>query len=274
MAFISDLKIDRFRGIKNLELSNLGSFNLLVGDNNSGKTSVLEAIQILASPFDPSTYVKVGRIRNFFPTLDSLVWFFPVASNAQNSPSKQDIHFSATFDNEKLQLDVKCLEKKYIQSDFVGEPNVPYGKEEVILFEGPSDYETRNLELAVALTKDTEIIKKTLEIKEKEPIPVEQVLPLFKTQFITTAEQKVRTNVDCINDSIKSGERPKIIAALKLFDENITGIEILASKARYVPFIHHKTLGLSPVYIFGDGLQRALAIASAIIPNQDGNSAC
>jgi AAA15 family ATPase/GTPase len=43
MAFTS-LKIENFRGIKSLEMSDLGRVNVLAGKNNSGKTSVLEAI--------------------------------------------------------------------------------------------------------------------------------------------------------------------------------------------------------------------------------------
>jgi AAA15 family ATPase/GTPase len=41
------LKIEGFRGFQNFEMANLGRINLLVGKNNSGKTSILEAIQFL-----------------------------------------------------------------------------------------------------------------------------------------------------------------------------------------------------------------------------------
>lgn len=43
------LSLDKFRGFEHLELHGLGRVNLLVGTNNSGKTSVLEAIQLLLS---------------------------------------------------------------------------------------------------------------------------------------------------------------------------------------------------------------------------------
>ncbi len=47
MPHINSVKINRFRGIKKLNIENLSKINILVGDNNSGKTSVLEAIQLL-----------------------------------------------------------------------------------------------------------------------------------------------------------------------------------------------------------------------------------
>jgi ABC-type branched-subunit amino acid transport system ATPase component len=43
------LVIDNFRAFEHLELSGLGRINLLVGKNNCGKTSVLEAIYLLAA---------------------------------------------------------------------------------------------------------------------------------------------------------------------------------------------------------------------------------
>jgi len=43
------IKIENFRSFKFFELQQLGRVNLLVGKNNSGKTSILEAIQLLCS---------------------------------------------------------------------------------------------------------------------------------------------------------------------------------------------------------------------------------
>ena len=50
---IRSLRIDDFRAFKRLEMNGVGRVNLLVGRNNSGKTSVLEAVQFLASQGDP-----------------------------------------------------------------------------------------------------------------------------------------------------------------------------------------------------------------------------
>ena len=49
---ISDINIKSFRGIKNLELKNVNQINILTGDNNNGKTSILEVIQSYQNPAD------------------------------------------------------------------------------------------------------------------------------------------------------------------------------------------------------------------------------
>ncbi len=50
---ISSLKVEGYRGLKQFEMGQLGRVNLLVGTNNCGKTSVLEAIYLLASGGEP-----------------------------------------------------------------------------------------------------------------------------------------------------------------------------------------------------------------------------
>ena len=50
---IRELTLENFRAFRALHLAGLGRVNLLVGANNSGKTSVLEGVAFLASGGDP-----------------------------------------------------------------------------------------------------------------------------------------------------------------------------------------------------------------------------
>ena len=60
---ISSLNLLKFRGIQNLNLPNLAQINVLVGANNSGKTSILEAVRLLAQPEDIGNLMKVALLR-------------------------------------------------------------------------------------------------------------------------------------------------------------------------------------------------------------------
>lgn len=44
---IDDFRIEAYRGIKDLHLQDLNDINILTGNNNSGKTSVLELLSSL-----------------------------------------------------------------------------------------------------------------------------------------------------------------------------------------------------------------------------------
>ena len=63
--WIDSASIDGFRNIRKLSLEGLGSLNIFVGENNSGKTSVLEAISILANYNDPSEWLNMVGRRDF-----------------------------------------------------------------------------------------------------------------------------------------------------------------------------------------------------------------
>jgi len=55
---MSTINIHGYRGFEKFEISGLGRINLLVGANNSGKTSALEAIYFLASRGEPSSLLQ------------------------------------------------------------------------------------------------------------------------------------------------------------------------------------------------------------------------
>ena len=44
MANITSIEINQFRGIKQLTVSDLSNINLIVGDNNSGKTTLISVL--------------------------------------------------------------------------------------------------------------------------------------------------------------------------------------------------------------------------------------
>ncbi len=64
---IRSLTLDNYRGFRRFELHDLGRVNLIVGTNNAGKSSVLEAVHILETPgeFGPIWYTQVRRGEDF-----------------------------------------------------------------------------------------------------------------------------------------------------------------------------------------------------------------
>ena len=60
---ISTLTIERFRSLQQLKLESLGRVNLITGRNNTGKSSILEALRILASEASPSILSSILRFR-------------------------------------------------------------------------------------------------------------------------------------------------------------------------------------------------------------------
>ena len=73
---IDRLNIQRFRGIKGLSIDALKRFNVIFGENNAGKTSVLESVRLLACGFRFSPILKLARVRE-------MKTLFPSRSNEE-----------------------------------------------------------------------------------------------------------------------------------------------------------------------------------------------
>lgn len=61
---LPDLLIEGYRGLRRLELKKLGHVNLIVGRNGVGKTSVLEAVRLYASPRLAKTITEIATERD------------------------------------------------------------------------------------------------------------------------------------------------------------------------------------------------------------------
>lgn len=90
MSHLKKIHIKGFRGLRKANLPELTSINIFVGNNNSGKTSMLEAIELHCNPLDLRALLNVarGRDRNLMmhrslPLLDSVMWLFPVVKDME-----------------------------------------------------------------------------------------------------------------------------------------------------------------------------------------------
>ena len=71
------LRIRRFRGLRTLDLHDLAAFNVFVGPNDVGKTSVLEAIFLLSGSGNINLPIRVQNFRDYIvPDIDGLSSFF------------------------------------------------------------------------------------------------------------------------------------------------------------------------------------------------------
>ncbi|MDE7418604.1 MAG: AAA family ATPase, partial [Muribaculaceae bacterium] len=59
------LEISNFKNFRHLKIDNLGSVNLIVGKNNTGKSTLLEAISILASGGNVAWLKKILELRGW-----------------------------------------------------------------------------------------------------------------------------------------------------------------------------------------------------------------
>jgi AAA15 family ATPase/GTPase len=124
---LTKIRIENFKGIRRCEVSNLGKVNVFVGRNNSGKSSILDALCLIRSAFNPMLFNEpipqlllrrkaiersVYVLRNF--------WY--------NYDTTQRIKFNLEFKNgEKLNIEMLWINDVQFQMLFE-EPSNTLGK--------------------------------------------------------------------------------------------------------------------------------------------------
>jgi len=267
-VYIKELNIGHFRGIHNLKVDKLNHINLVVGDNNSGKTSVLEAIMLLRNPADFTNVLRVARLRetialsNGVSIYESFVNLFP-----QDMPHKemeihalcrdQPVKFRLSGTQKRIMLEQDELVKK--AGYFVAETSTyRYNSDraEVDAFVGEMSYdvEGRKGSNLVEINAYTSISGR--EIKKNN---------YLKMIYLAPADH-VGGNV--FNRILRNDAYKEIcLRVLQLFDPEIIDLLILKNENNNNPveYIKHETLGNMPLSTYGDGIKKVLALANAIV---------
>ncbi len=91
MEHINEFRINRFRGLRDLKIEGLGQVNLFVGNNNSGKTSVLEVLSLFGDPLNGRRWYDTGSQRELFTdpssVLDRVIWLFAQGADPKEKGS-------------------------------------------------------------------------------------------------------------------------------------------------------------------------------------------
>ena len=97
MNYNATLRIRNFRSIKDLQIEGLGQFNLFVGENNCGKSSVLEAFYMaFAVPQLPLFAMNSGRWSNIQQNDDYVTLFHDFNLNEPVTVQFTDGDYSRT----------------------------------------------------------------------------------------------------------------------------------------------------------------------------------
>lgn len=272
MAKLRNIKIDTFRGISNLKINDLSHINLIVGDNNCGKTSILEAIQLLRAPSDINNVLRVSRARDSYigfskmPIFDSFTNMLTGEVDKLLSVSceyedglKNDLKSaSISIDGsvKRVMLDINELKK---------ENKIAYRK----LMIEPDDNETDEF---VGFLKSEAFAIKPIVINRFTNVTglAIDTKELMKIQYLSPISHIINPAFHSIikNEIYKD----LCISILKMFDENIDDLLILRTESSYraIEYIKNKSIGLMPLSTYGDGIKKVLSIANAIAKAQNG----
>ncbi|OJT17427.1 hypothetical protein BO221_45790 [Archangium sp. Cb G35] len=269
------LTIHRLRGLQDVELTGLGRVNLLVGGNDSGKTSVLEALSLYCNPLNPVDWVWVASRRDplmsaFGPYSELLRWLFPHKGETQET-GEGHLYISATGRGDVRRVQASYRELRGVRPRTAG------------LRHSRSPHEVGERELELSRERRGARIQLQIETSSADVPPPELTsFTIWDEEQVVSADgdfshwvvpvRDVRpvdqwlgsVSVEAFSEIRLSGLEESVGALLREIDPRILGLEVLAPRGEAVLYLKDSVAGLVPLSMYGDGIRRTLLLALAL----------
>jgi AAA15 family ATPase/GTPase len=276
---LKTVHIKNFRGFESFELRNLGQINLLVGRNNSGKTSVLEAIQLLCSGTDLDTLkdIMVNRGELF---------------RSDEPRSEPTLNICHLFYGHQMQDSIEIIGKtEKSQNEFTAifQPNST--NREISINQGNENFNLQQLsleffqgnELFIKSVIHGEPTQIKISLSAEDGLPVSQIrrstrvaqqtkTQLIKTQFVKSSSLNVDGMIDLFDNIVLTSEEKTTHEALQIIEPNIKRVASISNrKYRYSSELRGGfVVQLAdseqriPIGSLGDGIWRMLGLALSL----------
>lgn len=257
MDGFKNIEIRNFRGIDSLEINDLGRVNIFLGQNNSGKSTVLEAIFLLTGMANPDMPQNLNRIRNrnFYANFKDIFYLFH-KMDVKNPPEL----FAEQMDGDgrMLRLNMAYVFDEQNQLSQTNGMNgmPPVSETKTFLNTLEMNFETHvkgvvnNYQSLLTMKPDGMLTNKKI---------AEGYLEKYETAFLT--EDMWGFNLaTALSELFKRKKKDIVLERLIHFDARIKDIDILQDDI-YVDFedMQEKL----PLRMAGDGMRRYLNIVAA-----------
>jgi hypothetical protein len=276
---LKSLRIENFRCFQTFELQQLGLLNLLVGTNNSGKTSLLEAIQLLTSQPGLDTLREVMVSRGEY-----------ILDHKRNNGRELDVRhlfygheidvgsrFSIFGRNHNHQESITVFVE---QAEWTDTQTRQYNLSRDRDFE---DSQQVKLVIEWLVGKENERVK--LPLSSFNGLPFRYLDRVrrnskhleAKTQFVTASSLKNENMIELFDQIVLTPEEEFVTVALQTIEPNIERIASIGSEPYQFAGSHSGfVVRLAdedqriPIGSMGDGIWRMLGLTLAIVNAKNG----
>ena len=268
---LKDLRLDKYRGFESYEVADLARVNLLVGKNNCGKTSLIEAVHFLVARGHPSVLTQTAQRRG-----EELLNYEADVGSRQKAPGGPDIshffyehhfkpgvRFSLSSDNG-YGVSVELVTAEQL-SLFEDEVNQPFG----LRIEGNLIEE---FPVIPVTQKGSLVLTNQLRFMRPE---IEPTLP--PVQFITPESLNLNPMRTMWDQVLITGRESEVLNALQILEEDLQSIHFLTGD------FYRRTSGSTgvllgflgnarrmPIGSYGDGMRRLLALSLSLLQSTNG----
>lgn len=252
------LTIENFRGISNLEITDLKGINLLVGRNNCGKTSVLEAIFLLSGMSNPQLSISMHSFRDLILANDDDFNFM-----FKNRDFAVPIQLSGRIDS---------YERKLTITPSYGNVSKP------VVSQPESLSATSNIPMAERINFD--FVTKANETNRIEKYHGD--LHFKDGKGKVSIPWNYKENLNCLYLSSKIGNivdgkhmenlliNKKLISLISVLKGIEPVVQDIRMGARNMVYVDIGAERLIPINVMGDGMRKTLTLIAAIAAMQNG----
>ncbi len=288
------VQIEGFRAFQRFDLGDLGRINLLVGENNAGKTSALEAIELLNAGGDPEALWNMAARRGERPetssddAVDITHLFFG------HGPGRLAVRGEGRWtghDATSVEIKWAAEPQQGVSSADKQEPEeIPrqrlWGRPKwnlQVRFSssavGPWEYRVPvgargELPLVTTAWNDGDVVPILDGPASPSPIPAEALKP---TRFVTTQSLQPAIAIALFNRILLNPEEALVIEALRTIEPDIERVASVVSGQPRTPDqrggLMIKRRGADhriPIGSLGDGIWRLFGVVLCLVAARDG----
>lgn len=251
MDGFKSIEIKNFRGIDYLKIDDFSRVNILLGQNNSGKSTVLEAITLALGMSNPDLpqVINALRARKPFSNFIDTKYLF---RNLDTSIPPEIIMEQANGTLRHLKLELTYV------FDELAEP-----KNEPLQLTGTVKYvNTLEMDFDISSGTSKQNYRSWLRVNPQGLVVNRKTADGYIEQlrgWLISADLMSSNLVNDLTELFKRNQKDVVLKLLKLFDSQINGIEILNDDV-YIGF--DGVSEMLPSRMTGDGLRRYLNIVA------------
>lgn len=268
---LDNIKIEGFRGLKNFSLTGTSRFNIIVGPNNVGKSSILEALSIFCYPDFENIFtllnIRTEGIHNFYKNyLFSEIAEFFTSVSYRFEGEENNLKILGTWNNLDrevlLKLHFNKLDKdkiNLIPQDKIHNEGVALGN------------------LSIKCIYQGDILESLLEFEESPEMRVPEPSDEISINHLLCDSLAHRTinqkSMEIFYNTIKNINFDDFIAILQEIDPDIESINLVNRKfiGLFQLMVKFKSKNeLIPFTSLGEGLRKVLYITFALGVCRDG----
>jgi len=243
----SEVKIHSFRGIREMTLQTLSNVNLFVGENNCGKTSLLEAVYMLTQQNNIKRYLEMEQMRSKIQGTIHTNWLVDYVANSY--------FIEGTFNTHQCSVKFSCK------------------PEESYMFD-KNNYLTTLSSWAIVGGINDGKFKSDLHLySDKQPVlNYNKIANLCSSALSSSYRRNFNSIMTAHRIAVEKGMIPKIVEFLSAnIDEKIINIQLTGEDGsyRFIVTTKNDNIGLD-LTKFGEGIQRAFEISLFIAACSNG----